>query len=74
MSSIVSSTTKDTSHIGLEPVPNTNSQNNIDTLLNLYIQAMNEKERRAYMIAKTHLGSTFDLSKSVGFTQWRSRL
>jgi len=35
-----------------------------------YIQSMTEKEHKAYMIAKTHLGSSFDLKKSTGFVQW----
>jgi len=35
-----------------------------------YIQSMTEKEYKAYMIAKTHLGSSFDLKKSTGFVQW----
>jgi len=42
--------------------------------LDLYIKTLSEKELRAYIIAKTHLGSSFDLSKSVGFVQWKSRL
>ena len=63
----------DTDMNGLLPVLNTPM---IDThqLLDLYIKTLSEKELRAYMIAKTHLGSSFDLSKSVGFVQWKSRL
>ena len=63
----------DTDINGLLPVPRTPM---VDThqLLDLYIKTLSEKELRAYMIAKTHLGSSFDLSKSVGFVQWKSRL
>jgi len=52
----------------------TSQSNSIDQLLEMYMQTLSEKERRAYMIAKSHLGSSFDLSKSVGFVSWKSRL
>ena len=41
-------------------------------LLELYITSMTEKEHQAYIIAKSHLGSTFDLGKSLGFIKWKS--
>jgi hypothetical protein len=40
-------------------------------LLEDYLKSLNEKEMKAYLIAKEHLGSSFDLSKSVGFIKWR---
>jgi len=43
-----------------------------DTLANLYINSLSEKERLAYEIAKDHLGSSFELEKSVGFLKWLS--
>lgn len=52
----------------------TSQSTSIDQLLEMYMQTLSEKERRAYMIAKSHLGSSFDLSKSVGFVIWKSRL
>ena len=36
-----------------------------------YIDSLNEKERKAYEIAKSHLGSTFNLIKSNGFIEWK---
>lgn len=39
-------------------------------LLEEYIQTLTEKELKGYYIAKNHLGSSFDLSKSLGFTEW----
>lgn len=36
-----------------------------------YIDSLNEKERKAYEIAKSHLGSTFHLIKSNGFIEWK---
>ena len=32
-----------------------------------YINSLNPKEKKAYLIAKSHLGSSFDLSKSNGY-------
>ena len=52
----------------------TSKSTSIDQLLEMYMQTLSEKEQRAYMIAKSHLGSSFDLSKSVGFVSWKSRL
>ena len=38
-----------------------------------YIISMTEKERKAYEIAKTHLGSLFTLDKTAGFIQWKKK-
>ena len=35
-----------------------------------YITSMDEKEQIAYKIAKEHLGSSFNLEKSIGFQKW----
>jgi len=44
----------------------------MEDLLGLYLESLSEKEFKAYEIAKSHLGSTFDLEKSVGFLQWKA--
>ena len=36
-----------------------------------YIKSLSDKEYQAYMIAKSHLGSSFDLEKSIGFLEWK---
>ena len=36
-----------------------------------YLKTLSEKERKAYEIAKDHLGSSFDLVKSNGFLKWK---
>lgn len=36
----------------------------------LYVKSMTEKELKAYHIAKTHLGDSFQLEKSCGFLEW----
>ena len=35
-----------------------------------YLKSLSEKERKAYEIAKSHLGSTFSLEKSNGYVSW----
>ena len=39
----------------------------------MYLDSMTEKERKAYEIAKTHLGSLFTLYKTAGFIQWKKK-
>ena len=38
---------------------------------NIYLTEINEKELKAYYIAKKYLGSSFDLKKSNGFLRWK---
>jgi len=42
----------------------------INVLVEKYITSLNAKEYKAYLIAKSHLGSSFSIEKSVGFLQW----
>lgn len=36
-----------------------------------YIASLSEKELQAYHIAKSHLGTSFSLEKSLGFIKWK---
>ena len=36
-----------------------------------YIKSLTEREYKAYMIAKSHLESSFDLEKSIGYKEWK---
>jgi hypothetical protein len=38
-----------------------------------YLSEFNEKELKAYNIAKSYLGSSFHLIKSNGFTEWSKK-
>ena len=40
-------------------------------LMEEYLKTLCEKERKSYEIAKDHLGSSFQLEKSVGFLKWK---
>lgn len=41
-----------------------------DNLLKMYLDTLSKKEYASYMIAKSHLGTSFQLEKSIGFLQW----
>jgi len=38
-----------------------------EKMVQLYLASLSKKERVAYHIAKTHLGSSFSIEKSIGF-------
>jgi len=41
-----------------------------DELVKKYIENMSEQEKIALKIAQEHLGSSFDIIKSIGFINW----
>jgi len=40
-------------------------------LLQQYLDTLNKKEYTSYLIAKSHLGTSFQLEKSNGYLQWK---
>jgi len=46
------------------------SMKTLTTLEQQYVETLSEKERKAYEIAKDHLGMSFQLEKSVGYLKW----
>jgi hypothetical protein len=36
----------------------------------LYLASLTEKERQAYEVAKTHLGTLYDLENTNGYLTW----
>ena len=44
-----------------------------EKLVEEYLKSLTEKEYKGYEIAKSHLGTTFDLIKSNGYLEWLSR-
>jgi hypothetical protein len=53
-------------------LPDNYDQLGADTqvLVTEYINHLSEIEKKAYMIARDHLGSSFNLVKSNGFNDW----
>ena len=39
-----------------------------------YLIQMNQSQKKAYLIAKDHLGSSFNILKSNGFSEWKNIL
>lgn len=42
-------------------------------LLNEFLKLLPDKERRAYEIAKSHLGMSFQLEKSIAYLKWKEQ-
>jgi hypothetical protein len=40
----------------------------------MYLESLNPKEMKAYIIAKNHLGSSFALEKSLGFVKFQVKM
>ena len=38
-----------------------------------YLESMDERQIKAYLIAKDHLGSSFNIFKSNGYKEWKSK-
>lgn len=46
---------------------------NIELWKQKYIETLSSKEKQSYIIAKEHLGMSFQLEKSVGFIEWYTK-
>jgi enolase len=38
-----------------------------------YLISLNELQKKSYLIAKTHLGTSFNIFKSNGFKEWKNK-
>ena len=38
-----------------------------------YIMSLTEQEKKTLNIAKSHLGTSFNIKKSIGFLDWKSK-
>ncbi len=38
-----------------------------------YLSELNELQKKAYLIAKKHLGTSFNIYKSNGFKEWKNK-
>lgn len=41
--------------------------------LKRFFESLSEKEKKAYLIAESHLGSLFNIEKTAGFLQWKAK-
>lgn len=43
----------------------------LESLFPLYLSSLNDRELKAYYIAKDHLGMSFTMERSNGFREWK---
>jgi hypothetical protein len=48
-----------------------NIMEKLDKFIEEYLMTLSEKEKKAYDIAKEHLGMSFQIEKSNGFIKWK---
>ena len=41
-----------------------------ETTIQKYLNSLSPKEYKAYIIAKSHLGTSFDMEKSIGYREF----
>jgi hypothetical protein len=47
--------------------------NNKDPIITEYLNTLNEIEIKTLKIAQDHLGSSFNIKKSIGFINWKKK-
>ena len=50
------------------------SKNKQPTMIEKYIDSLDEKEKKTLEIAKSHLESSFDMEKSIGFLNFKEKI
>ena len=46
----------------------------IQQFIHQYLSSLNGVQRKAYMIAKDHLGTSFHIIRSTGYIDWKKKL
>jgi hypothetical protein len=49
------------------------TQKKNDDKIKKYIESLTVLELKAYLIAKTHLQTSFSIEKSIGFIEWSTK-
>lgn len=44
-----------------------------ETTIQKYLNSLSPKEYKAYIIAKSHLGTSFDMEKSIGYREFMKK-
>ena len=60
----------------MEPptTPQTTNPISEEQLMQAYLDSLAEKEKKGYEIAKSHLGLSFQLEKSLGYLQYKKSI
>ncbi len=51
-----------------------NKDATLESLIMQYLESLSEKEKKAYEIAKSHLGMSFQIEKANGFIKWKKEI
>lgn len=57
-------------YLQIMPSSSDNTTENEEASIQEYLSTMTDLEKKAYAIAKEHLESSFDISKSNGYKAW----
>lgn len=49
------------------------TMNTEDKSIQEYLKSLNEQERKTLEIAKEHLGTSFNIRKSIGYITWKNK-
>ena len=55
----------------MDKVASSSTINQYTNEVNNYITSLSEEEKKTLEIAKSHLGTSFNINKSIGFIQWQ---
>lgn len=48
------------------------TEENIEELIQQYISSMSKEEKQTMEIAKSHLGTSFNIKRSIGYLNWKA--
>lgn len=54
--------------------PQTTNPISEEQLMQAYLDSLHEKEKKGYEIAKSHLGLSFQLEKSLGYLEYKKSI
>ena len=54
-------------------IPQLSDDTEIQQELCIYLDQMDETHKKAYLIAKEHLGTSFNVFKSNGYKEWKKK-
>ena len=49
------------------------TMNTHEESIKAYLKSLNEQEKKTLEIAKDHLGTSFNINKSIGYIAWKSK-
>ena len=66
----VSTATNESTSLSFPPESNQNYPEDVKDKVIRYLGQLNETESKVYMIAKGHLGTSFNIARTTGYRTW----